>query len=449
MLPSPGNLRRRETPMLGEILLIVGLILLNGLFSLSEMAIVSSRKARLRHEADSGKEAYRLALEAADRPGTYLSAIQVSITLIGILTGALGGVTISRTLAAWLTSIPMLAPVSAPLSVGIVVVISTLLSVVIGELVPKSLALSRPERIAAAIIRPLRALTLIFAPLVRFLSWITGLILRGLGFSDAEDPEVTEDEVKVLIAQGAKTGVFERSEQEMMEGVLDLDDRRVSAYMTPRTEVQTIDSGEPEESARQRLLANAGFAYIPVVEGDLDKVAGMLPVRPALAALVRDRHWELASHLVPPVLIPETISALKALSIMRDKATRTALIVDEYGGVAGLVTLGDLLGQVLSGLRSDDDGTPGMVRREDGSFLVDGALGISQFVDSFDLDESAVEARSYDTVAGLVLDCMGSIPRAGEHCEWNGLRIEIVDMDGHRIDKVLVSRSAPDAEYEP
>jgi putative hemolysin len=436
--------------MLGEILLIFGLIVLNGLFSLSEMAIVSSRKARLKHEADSGKEAYRLALEAANKPGNYLSAIQVCITLIGILTGAVGGATISGHITAWLVSLRVLAKVAAPLSVGIVVVFSTLLSVVIGELVPKSLALARPERIAAGIIRPLKAVTLVFAPLARFLSWITALILRAFGASRDNEPAVTEDEVKVLIAQGAETGVFERSEQEMMEGILDLDDRRVTAYMTPRTEVLTIDSGEPEAAARSQLLAHADYAYIPMVEGDLDKVAGMLPVRSALAAMARDQRKPLSGLLVQPVLIPETISALKALSIMRDKATRTALIVDEYGGVAGLITLGDLLGQVLSGLKTDDSGDiPGMVQREDGSFLVDGALGIAQFTDSLGLDESAVEANAYDTVAGLVLDCMGSIPKPGESCNWDGLHIEVVDMDGHRIDKVLVSRSAADAEDEP
>ncbi|MCX7027434.1 MAG: hemolysin family protein [Spirochaetes bacterium] len=435
--------------MFGEILLILGLILLNGLFSLSEMAIVSSRKARLRHEADSGKEAYRLALEAADQPGRYLSAIQVSITLIGILTGAVGGATISRSLTAWLSSFHFLAKAAAPLSVAIVVVLSTFLSVVIGELVPKSLALARPERIAAAVIRPLRALTIVFDPIVRLLSWATALVLRLFRTSEARDPEVTEEEVKVLIAQGAKTGVFERSEREMVEGVLDLDDRRVTAYMTPRTEVLTIDLGESEASVRQELLAHADYACIPVIEGDLDKVAGMLPVRAALAALVRDQRWELSEHLVQPVLIPETISALKALSIMRDKATRTALIVDEYGGVAGLVTLGDLLGQVLSGLDSgSDDEIPGVIQREDGSFLVDGALGIAQFVDSMDIDESAIEVNAYDTVAGLVLDCMGSIPKPGESCDWNGLHIEIVDMDGHRIDKVLVSRPVVNVEME-
>jgi putative hemolysin len=334
--------------------------------------------------------------------------------------------------------------------VGIVVVFSTLLSVVIGELVPKSLALARPERIAAGIIRPLKAVTLVFAPLARFLSWITALILRAFGASRDNEPAVTEDEVKVLIAQGAETGVFERSEQEMMEGILDLDDRRVTAYMTPRTEVLTIDSGEPEATARSQLLAHADYAYIPMVEGDLDKVTGMLPVRSALAAMARDQRKPLSEFLVQPVLIPETISALKALSIMRDKATRTALIVDEYGGVAGLITLGDLLGQVLSGLKTDDSGEiPGMVQREDGSFLVDGALGIAQFTDSLGIDESAVEVNAYDTVAGLVLDCMGSIPKPGESCNWDGLHIEVVDMDGHRIDKVLVSRSAADAEHEP
>ena len=433
--------------MFGEILLILGLILLNGLFSLSEMAIVSSRKARLRHEAELGKEGYRLALEAADHPGRYLSATQLAITLIGILTGAVGGATISRSVKAWLSSIPFLAPAASPISMGLVVILSTLLSVVVGELVPKRLALARPERIAAGIIRPLRAVSLAFDPLVRFLSWTTALIIHAFGVSEIDDPEVTEDEVKVLIAQGTKTGVFELSEREMVEGVLDLDDRRVTAYMTPRTEVMTIDMGEAKASAREALLAHAGYAYIPVIDGDLDKVAGMLPVRPALAALVRDEHCDLADYLVQPVLIPETISALKALSIMREKATRTALIVDEYGGVAGLVTLGDLLGQVLSGLNAGaDEDIPGMVEREDGSFLVDGALGVAQFIDSLDLEESAIEAHAYDTVAGLVLDCMGSIPKPGETCDWDGLHIEIVDMDGHRIDKVLVTRRSGEME---
>lgn len=434
--------------MAGELLLILGLILLNGLFSLAEMAIVSSRKARLRHEADMGKESYRLALEAADQPGRYLSAIQVSITLVGILTGAVGGATIAKKLAGWLSSVSFLAKAAQPLSVGLVVVLTTLLSVVVGELVPKRLALASPERIAAGVIRPLRGVSLAFDPLVRFLSWATDLILRIFRVSESKDPEVTEDEVKVLIAQGTETGVFEPSEREMVEGVLDLDDRRVTAYMTPRPEVSIIDAGESDAEVRTFLLEHSGYAYIPVVDGDLDKVEGMLPVRAALAAFARGS-FHLPDLLVQPVLIPETISALKALALMRDGGARSALIVDEYGGVSGLVTLGDLLGEVLSGLDpEDEEEVPGLTRREDGSYLVDGNLGIAQFLEAFGVEESDVETKDYDTVAGLVLDCMGSIPKAGEACVWRDLRIEIVDMDGHRIDKVLVARTAPSGEVE-
>ncbi|HEY9053761.1 MAG TPA: hemolysin family protein [Rectinemataceae bacterium] len=435
--------------MLGELLLILGLILLNGLFSLSEMALVSARKARLRHEAEQGKEAYRLALEAAENPGRFLSAIQVAITLIGILTGAVGGATISGGLSAWLASFPGMAAAAGPLSVGIVVVLTTLVSVVLGELVPKDLALSRPEALAAAAIRPLRAVSIAFYPLVRLLSWTTSLVVKAFGLSKKDLPEVTEDEVKVLIARGEETGVFEKSEREMVEGVLDLDDRRVTSFMTPRTEVEAIDLDGGDEESFRTLLTTTQHAYLPVCEGDLDRIVGMLPVRGALASLVSTGACDPRSHLVQPVLIPETISALKALAIMRDEGARTALIVDEYGGVAGLVTLGDLLGQVLSGFDEEaDSDQPGLVRREDGSWLVDGALSVSDFVEALELDESALDAKGYDTVAGLVLDCMGSIPKAGDRCTWDGLNFEIVDMDGRRIDKVLVSRTPEDFQPE-
>jgi len=430
--------------MIVELILILALILLNGFFSLSEMAIVSSRKARLRHEADQGRENYKLALHAAEQPSRYLSAIQVAITLIGILTGAVGGATISHSLALWLSGFPSLAPIANPLAVGLVVVVTTLVSVILGELVPKSLALSRPESIAAAIIRPLRFLSALFSPLVRFLSGTTSHIVEALGFARAPGPDVTEDEVKVLIAQGAETGIFENSEKEMVEGVLNLDDRRVTSFMTPRTDVVALDIEDGKTATREELVARANFACLPVIEGDLDKIVGMLGVREALAALVRDGSFDIRAHLVAPVLIPETISALKALSLLKDSDARTGLIVDEYGGVSGLVTMSDLMESVVAGLaRSDSDEVPGLVEREDGSFLVDGALAIAEFAESMDMDQDEFDDSAYDTVAGLALACIGSIPKAGEHCDWNGIRIEIVDMDGNRIDKVLVTRTGP------
>jgi len=430
--------------MIVELILILALILLNGFFSLSEMAIVSSRKARLRHEADQGKENYKLALHAAEQPSRYLSAIQVAITLIGILTGAVGGATISHSLALWLSGFPALARIANPLAVGIVVVVTTLVSVILGELVPKSLALSRPESIAAAIIRPLRFLSALFSPLVRFLSGTTSRIVKALGFARAPGPDVTEDEVKVLIAQGAETGIFENSEKEMVEGVLNLDDRRVTSFMTPRTDVVALDIEDGKTATKEELVAHADFACLPVIEGDLDKIVGMLGVREALAALVRDGSFDIRAHLVAPVLIPETISALKALSLLKDSDARTGLIVDEYGGVSGLVTMSDLMESVVAGLaRNDSDEVPGLVEREDGSFLVDGALAIAEFAESMDMDQDEFDDSAYDTVAGLALACIGSIPKAGDHCDWNGIRIEIVDMDGNRIDKVLVTRTGP------
>ena len=436
--------------MIAELLLILALILLNGFFSLSEMAIVSSRKARLRHEAEQGRENYKLALRAASEPGRFLSAIQIAITLIGILTGAIGGATLSHNLRLWLAGIPALKGIAAPLAVGIVVVFTTLFSVILGELVPKSLALSRPETIAAAVIRPLGILSAAFSPLIRFLSGTTSLVVKLLGFSPARGPDVTEDEVKVLIAQGTESGIFENSEKEMMEGVLNLDDRRVTAFMTPRTDVIAIDISDEKAATREEIVAHADFAYLPVIEGDLDKIVGMLDVRDALASMVRDGIFDLRAHLVEPVLIPETISALKALSILKDKAAGTALIVDEYGGVSGLVTLSDLLESVLAGLaQGDSDEIPGLLQREDGSYLVDGALAIAEFAESMELDEETLDPNAYDTVAGLVLDCMGSIPKAGDSCDWNGLHIEIMDMDGNRIDKVLVrKREEPERPVE-
>ncbi len=427
--------------MLLEIIIILALILLNGFFSLAEMSLVSSRKARLRHEADQGKKNYRLALAAAEQPAPYLSSIQVAITLIGILTGAVGGATVSRNLGLWLGSFPTLVAIAQPLSVILVVLLTTLVSVVVGELVPKNLALSKPEPIAAAVIRPLKAVSAAFSPLARFLSAATNLVIKLLGFAKNSEPAVTEDEVMVLIAQGAESGVFENSEKEMVEGVLDLDDRRVTAFMTPRTDVVALDLGDEDAVLRKEILANAQYACLPAIEGDLDRVVGMLDMRRALATLASGTSFDIRAQLSAPVLIPESISALRALAILKDKEARTGLIVDEYGGVSGLVTVPDLLFSVLAGLdQGESEETAGLIKREDGSYLVDGALTIGEFAEALDVDENAFDTDAYDTVAGLVLYCMGSIPKAGERCEWAGLRIEIVDMDGNRIDKLLVSR---------
>ena len=426
--------------MFPELLAILALILLNGFFSLAEMSLVSSRKARLRHEADSGKPGYRLALETAENPSRFLSAIQVAITLIGVLTGAVGGATVAESLAASFAGVPALRNIAGPLAVGVVVLLTTFFSVLLGELVPKSLALSRPEKIAAVVVRPMKTFGTLFYPLVKLLSVLTDVLVRLLGFASHGEPEVTEEEVKVLIAQGAETGIFEDSEREMVEGVLSLDDRRVTAFMTPRTEVVVLDLDDETADPRAGILEHADLGYLPVVRGDLDNVVGMLRTRDALAAIARGEFRDVLALTRKPVLIPETLSALRGIAMLRAAGASAALIVDEYGGVSGSVALRDLIDSVISGLPDGQEPEASeIVQREDGSWLVDGATSLVDFIDALGLDESHIANGDYETVAGLVLDRMGSIPRAGEICEWDGCRIEIMDMDGNRIDKVLVS----------
>ncbi|HRY55435.1 MAG TPA: hemolysin family protein [Spirochaetia bacterium] len=426
--------------MLLELAIILGLVLLNGFFSMSEMAIVSSRKARLRHEADKGRKGYRMALETAENPSRFLSTIQVVITLVSILAGAFGGATVAEALEEALRAIAPLAAYAGPLSVGLVVVCTTFVSVVLGELVPKSLALARPEPVAAALIRPVRALALAFAPISRLLSGTTELLVGLLGSKGQAEPAVTEDEVRVLVAQGAETGVFEDSERDMVEGVLSLGDRRITSLMTPRTELVAIDLEDGVESARELVLANARYGYLPVVEGELDRLVGMLPVKEALAAMAAGSLDDVVPLLEKPLLLPDSISPLKAFAAMREGGARAALILDEYGGLSGLVSLTSLLESMVGELplSGGEEEEPELVKREDGSYLVDGSMPVDRFVEALGLDEELGQG-DYDTVAGLVLERMGTIPRAGDKCRWDGCSLEVVDMDGNRIDKIIVT----------
>jgi putative hemolysin len=426
--------------MWAELLLLIALVLVNGFFSMAEMSVISSRKARLRHEADRGKKNYKLALQTAESPSRFLSTIQVAITLISILTGALGGATLARGLQTAFEKIPFLARVANPLALGLVVIATAFISVVFGELVPKAIALGSPEAIAARVIRPVRALSFFFSPIARMLAWTTDRIVVLLGRSGKAEPPVTEDEVKILIAQGAKAGVFDDREREMVEGVLSLGDRRVTSLMIPRPEVVFLDLNEGLEAARKTILENSRYGYLPAVEGDLDRVVGMLPLKESLAAIVEGRFDDPRAFLEKPVLVPESLSALKAFSAIKGGSVKTALIIDEYGGVSGLLSLADLLETVVGELPLTGDAEePEMIRREDGSWLVDGSLSVEEFLSELGLGEQPDEG-DYETVAGLVLDRMGSIPRAGDTCRWDGFRFEVVDMDGNRIDKILVTQ---------
>ncbi|WP_414572032.1 hemolysin family protein [Nostoc sp. CCY 9925] len=422
-----------------EILIILVLIIANGVFSMSEMAIVSARKVRLQQLANQGDAKARVALKLAESPNNFLSTIQVGISLIGILTGAFGGATIANRLAVYVRLVPALASYSEPLSFGIVVLIITYLSLIIGELVPKRLALNNPEGIAAFVAIPMRALSAIASPMVHLLSASTDMVLRLLGVTQSTEPQVTEEEIKILIEQGTEAGTFEEAEQDMVERVFRLGDRPVSYLMTPRPDIVWLDLDDSAEENRQKMVDSAYSRY-PVCQGGLDNVLGVIPVTDLLARSFRGEQLDLTVGLRQPVFVPESTRGLKVLELFKQTVTHMALVVDEYGVIQGLVTLNDIMSEIVGDVPSTDgQDEPQAVQREDGSWLLDGMLPVEEFLELFGMEEWESEERgSYQTLGGFVITHLGRIPAAADHFEWEGMRIEVMDMDGNRVDKVLV-----------
>ncbi|MBW4425524.1 MAG: hemolysin family protein [Nostoc desertorum CM1-VF14] len=422
-----------------EISIILVLIIANGVFSMSEMAVVSARKVRLQQLANQGDVKARAALKLAESPNHFLSTVQVGISLIGILTGAFGGATIANRLAVYVKLVPLLAPYSEPLSFGIVVLIITYLSLIVGELVPKRLALNNPERIASIVAIPMQALAAIASPVVFLLSASTDLILRLLGITASTEPQVTEEEIKILIEQGTEAGTFEEAEQDMVERVFRLGDRPVSYLMTPRPDIVWLDLDDTAEENRQKMVDSAYSRY-PVCQGGLDNVLGVMPVTDLLARSFRGEPLDLTVGLRQPVFVPESTRGLKVLELFKQTITHMALVVDEYGVIQGLVTLNDIMSEIVGDVPSTDgQDQPQAVQREDGSWLLDGMLPVEEFLELFGMEEwQSEESGSYQTLGGFVITHLGRIPAAADHFEWQSMRIEVMDMDGNRVDKVLV-----------
>ncbi|MEH2402708.1 MAG: hemolysin family protein [Nostoc sp.] len=422
-----------------EILIILVLIIANGVFSMSEMAIVSARKVRLQQLANQGDPKAKAALKLAESPNHFLSTVQVGISLIGILTGAFGGATIANHVAVYIKRVPLLAPYSDPLSFGIVVLIITYFSLIVGELVPKRLALNNPERIASIVAIPMQALAAIASPVVYLLSASTDLILRVLGITASSEPQVTEEEIKILIEQGTEAGTFEEAEQDMVERVFRLGDRPVSYLMTPRPDIVWLDLEDTAEENRQKMVDSAYSRY-PVCQGGLDNVLGVIPVTDLLARSFREEPLDLTVGLRQPVFVPESTRGLKVLELFKQTITHMALVVDEYGVIQGLVTLNDIMSEIVGDVPSTDgQDQPQAVQREDGSWLLDGMLPVEDFLELFGMEEWQSEERgSYQTLGGFVITNLGRIPAAADYFEWQSMRIEVMDMDGNRVDKVLV-----------
>jgi putative hemolysin len=423
-----------------EVLILAGLFVLNGLFAMSEIAIVSARKIRLQQAAEDGVSSAKTALQLANEPSHFLSTIQVGITLIGIMSGAYGEAALSGKLAGFLEQFPEIAPYSHGLALGLVVIGITYFSLIVGELVPKRLALLRPEKIAMVMARPMRGLAVVAYPLVKVLSLSTDLVLWLLRVRKSEEPLVTEKEIKLMIDQGTEAGVFHKSEKEMVANVMRLDALRVGAIMTPRMDIYYLDVEDPVEENRKKLI-DSPYSMVPVCKRGLDNVLGFIQAKDLLRRALNCEPMELKAAVRPAHFIPKSLSPVQLLEEFKRTKTALGLVVDEYGEIAGLVTLKDVLEAIVGDIPSEEiEEEPEAVRREDGSWLLDGTLSIEKFKQLFDVEELPDEAAgNFHTIGGFVMLQLGHVPKAADHFHWDGLCFEVVDMDKHRVDKILVS----------
>jgi len=436
-----------------QLALIFILILVNGLLAMTEMAIVSSRKTRLEKLANDGDSGAQAALQLAEEPNQLLSTIQVGITLIGIFNGAFGGATLSKELAEYMRTVPVLAPYSDALSLALVVTVITYLSLILGELVPKRLALNNPEPIAARVARPMRMFARLAAPVVYLLSASTDLVLRLLRVRPSTEPPVTEEEINILIGQGMEAGTFEKAEQDMVQRIFRLGDQRVDDLMTPRTQMVWLDTEDPVQSTI-KIITESAHSRFPVARGGLDDLVGIVYTRDLLSdnlvgLVCSGTHPpDLANSLIDlekcvraPLYVPKTMRAFQVLELFKQSGRHEALVLDEYGGILGFVTLHDVLEEIVGDMPlMDESDEPLAVQREDGSWLLDGMLPIDEFKELFHIDELPEEDDDdYRTLGGFATSFLGHIPLAAETFTWRTLKFEIVDMDRVRVDKVLVT----------
>jgi len=433
-----------------EIAVIFMLILLNGVFAMSEFAIVSARKARLQQRAEEGDAGAETALAISERPTSFLSTIQIGITLIGILAGAFGGATIAKGVEPVFQELPELAGYSQVLSITLVVLAITYLTLIIGELVPKRIALNNAEGIASAVARPMQALSVIAAPAVFVLSRSTEAVLRIIGIRDLSESPVTEEEIRIMLEEGAEKGVFESSELSMLEGVFELDNRRVESLMTPRHHVIALDLDDPDEQNLRKMI-QSGHSMFPVFKADLENIIGMVSVKGILAGMEAGPLPSIRAAMTEAFFVPERLRVLKLIELFKETGLNIALVTDEYGNFQGLITLHDVLEAIVGDVRTiRERAEMPVVFRKDGSWLIEGSTPLVDIKEILSVDRFPEEEEGlYHSVAGLMMYLLERVPVTGDYIELDGIRYEVVDMDGNRVDKVLVTRVPPGEEPSP
>ncbi len=425
-----------------EIAIVFALILFNGFFALSEMAMVTARKTKLKQQAQTSQRA-RVALELSEAPERFLSAIQVWITLIGILTTYFGGDTIAAVMQTKLLQYPLIAPYAAGTSVAISVGMILVFSVVLGELLPKRLAILRPEKVAVAVAIPMRFLSAVAKPVVFGLAWMTDTLLKLFPRPAGSDSDVTEEEIKLLVAESHEQGVIDRDERNMVNRVLNLGDRTVDSLMTPRPRMVWLDAAASLEDNLATLHEHPYSRY-PVYRGSDQDVVGVVQTKSLLAEMTSGKTPDLFREFTPPLFIPESAKAMALLDEFRSAEVAFAFVVDEYGEIKGMITLTDVMTAVFGRLAHVlESGEQPIVQRSDGSWLIDGSLAIEDLRDHLTLTDLPHEDEEYRTVAGMVMAHFARIPSVGESFEHAQYRFEVIDLDGARIDKVLVIPMAP------
>jgi putative hemolysin len=415
---------------------IVLLLMVNGFLAMSEIAIVSSRRSRLEQLADDGQADARTALALAENPSRYLAAVQMGMTLISILAGALSGATLADRLEDWFGVYPSIMPYAKPAAIGVVVVAVAYLSLIIGELVPKQIALKNPEMIAIRVARPLAIFAGSAAPVVWLLDVSTKFILRLVGLRPGFERKVTDEDIQSLVREAERSGVLHKIEREMVEGVLDLENRAVRTIMTPRPNVAWVDLDEPKDAIVSKIRA-CPYAQLLASRGSIDDIAGVVRKQDLLEQFFGGAAFDIESLLLPPLVVPEGASILRTLDLFRKTPVNTAVVVDEFGTIQGIVTRTDLLEAVAGDLPDVDVGSdPKVTRRSDGSLLIDAAIPMSEMSDLHGFRK--LPDGDFVTLAGFVLAQLGHIPEAEDQFVWDGWRFRVVEMQGRRIDKVLV-----------
>lgn len=424
-----------------EILIVVLFIVLNGVFAMSELSVVSARRLRLEQWARQGDAKAAAALELHNSPNVFLSTIQIGITLIGILSGAVGEALIADDIAIFLKQFSLIADYSESIAIAIVVIGITYLSLVIGELVPKRLALLSPEKIARLIARPMQALSRLAHPAVWLLGKSVDTVLKLLRAQPPTEPQVTEDEIKALIEEGVRSGIFLEQERDLLKNVILLADRPLETLMTPRSEIAWLDLDAPMTDNAREMAENQHARY-PVAHSNLDRVVGIVQAKELLTHVVAGGAPDLKAVMRPPLRVPASMSPLRLLELFKTSPLHIALVTSHRGEIKGIVTLHDVLEAIVGALPTESTAAePRLVQRDDGSWLIDGLLTVAELKDALDLPELPEEkSDAYETAGGFVLTYIGRVPEIGEHFEWNGWRFEVIDIDGRRIDQILAKR---------